>query len=76
MTFLEMARKTPIYFKERDSTTMHLQVNGAAEDYEILRVIEFTSARKCMTVVARCNGGKVFAFVKGADSVIMNKLAE
>jgi magnesium-transporting ATPase (P-type) len=40
-----------------------------------LKVFEFTSDRKMMSVVVRqLKTGKVFVFAKGADSVIATKL--
>ncbi|KAJ1914313.1 hypothetical protein H4219_004849 [Mycoemilia scoparia] len=44
------------------------------EDYEVLDVIEFTSARKRMSVVYKCPNGKIYLFTKGADSVIWPRL--
>ena len=76
ITFLEMAQlSNTIYFKERDSQTMKIQEGDQVVEYTILRVIDFTSARKAMTVVAQRNDGKVFVFTKGADSSIIPKLA-
>lgn len=43
--------------------------------YEILNVIEFTSARKRMSVIVRTPDGKIKLFCKGADSVIYERLA-
>ncbi|OMJ25822.1 Phospholipid-transporting ATPase 6 [Smittium culicis] len=44
------------------------------ETYEVLAVIEFSSARKRMSVVYRCPDGKIRLFCKGADSVILPRL--
>ena len=41
----------------------------------MVKVFDFTSERKAMTVVARdIRSGKMMAFVKGADSSMMNML--
>lgn len=42
--------------------------------YEILNVIEFTSARKRMSVVVKTPEGKIKILCKGADSVIYERL--
>ncbi|PVV02336.1 hypothetical protein BB560_003215 [Smittium megazygosporum] len=46
------------------------------EEYEVLAVLDFTSARKRMSVVYRCPDGKIHLFCKGADSVILPRLAK
>jgi len=43
------------------------------EKYEILKVIEFTSARKRMSMIVRTPEGKIELFCKGADNVIMER---
>ena len=50
---------------------------GNIEKYKILKVIEFTSDRKRMSmVVKRMNDGRVFNFIKGADFAIVPRLKE
>ncbi|OBA19315.1 phospholipid-translocating P-type ATPase [Metschnikowia bicuspidata var. bicuspidata NRRL YB-4993] len=44
------------------------------EDYEILDVIEFTSARKRMSIVVRFPDSRIAVFCKGADNVILENL--
>lgn len=44
------------------------------EVYEILDVIEFSSARKRMSVVVRTPNQRICVFCKGADSILMNLL--
>ena len=59
-------------FKERDSDSMTIEIEGTVETYKILRTIEFTSARKMMSVIAqRDSDNKIFSFVKGADMAIL-----
>lgn len=41
-----------------------------------MNVIEFTSARKRMSVIVRTPEGKIKLFCKGADSVIFERLAQ
>jgi phospholipid-transporting ATPase len=49
---------------------------GAREEYEILNVCEFNSTRKRMSIVVRTPEGKIKLYCKGADSVILERLAE
>jgi len=44
---------------------------GKEEQFELLRMFDFTSERKAMSVIVRDASGKVWAYVKGADSSIM-----
>ena len=47
---------------------------GERYRYEVLNVIEFTSARKRMSVIVRTPEGKIKILCKGADSVIYERL--
>ncbi|KLP04549.1 hypothetical protein CEK26_000925 [Fusarium fujikuroi] len=63
----------------RTTQTITLQVtqpDGHEEElkYEVLDVIEFTSARKKMSVVVRFPDGRVSVICKGADSAILPRL--
>ncbi|MQL90819.1 hypothetical protein Taro_023433 [Colocasia esculenta] len=44
--------------------------------YELLSVLEFSSARKRMSVIVRDEEGKILLLCKGADSVMFERLAE
>jgi len=48
--------------------------SGVEESYEILQVIEFTSTRKRMSVIVRNPRGEIKLYIKGADSVILERL--
>ncbi|CAM9921143.1 unnamed protein product, partial [Ectocarpus fasciculatus] len=45
------------------------------EKYEVLRILDFTSARKRMSVIVRDPDGRVRILCKGADSVMIPRLA-
>jgi len=47
---------------------------GEQEVYEVLNVIEFTSTRKRMSIIVRTPSGEIKLFIKGADSVILERL--
>jgi phospholipid-translocating ATPase len=63
---------------ERDSNSIKIRVDqNNIEQYEILRVVEFDSNRKRMSVVVkRFSDGKIINFVKGADIAIITRLKE
>jgi len=73
-----MAKETEFAcFTERTSDTISIVINKNIEKYKILRVIEFSSDRKMMSViVVRQGDGKVFNFVKGADMAIIPRMTE
>jgi len=48
--------------------------SGVEESYEILNVIEFTSTRKRMSVIVKNPRGEIKLYIKGADSVILERL--
>ncbi|KAM0343845.1 hypothetical protein ACHAPU_008114 [Fusarium lateritium] len=63
----------------RTTQTITLRVtqpDGQEEDskYEVLDVIEFTSARKKMSILVRFPDGRVSVICKGADSAILPRL--
>jgi len=52
---------------------------GTLERYELLNILEFTSARKRMSVILRkldSEDGRLFLLCKGADNVIFERLKE
>lgn len=78
VTFLEMCRKVGYgKFVERDSKNIKIKINGNTEVYEILRVIDFDSVRKRMSIIVKNLGtNQVINFIKGADMAIEPRLTE
>lgn len=68
------ARKFNYVFDTRTPHYVEIVALGETLRYEILNVIEFTSARKRMSVVVKTPEGKVKILCKGADSVIYERL--
>ena len=71
------ARHFGIIFKERDENSAIIVENrftSGNESYDLLNVIEFTSARKRMSVIVRDQNGKILLMSKGADSHIIPRL--
>lgn len=66
---------------KRTTQSITLRINqpeGQVEDhtYEILDVIEFSSARKRMSIVVRYPDGRIAIICKGADSAILPRLKQ
>ena len=75
--FLEMCRDVGLCkFIARDSDELTLEVDGQTEKYKILRVIEFNSERKRMSVIVQTHDGKVINFIKGADVTITPRITQ
>ncbi|XP_028136313.2 probable phospholipid-transporting ATPase IA isoform X2 [Diabrotica virgifera virgifera] len=68
------AAKYGYVFESRTPDHVEIDALGTRERYEILTVLEFTSARKRMSVIVRDPKGKIKLFCKGADSVIYERL--
>ena len=49
-------------------------MSNKEEIYEIVKIYEFDSDRKMMSVIVRDQKGKVFIFSKGADMSIIPRL--
>ncbi|KAF8630439.1 hypothetical protein AX17_005416 [Amanita inopinata Kibby_2008] len=77
---VQAAADVGFIFRGRDRETLLLQTpfsNGDLERYELLNILEFTSARKRMGVVVRRMDGadhRIFLLCKGADNVIFERL--
>jgi phospholipid-translocating ATPase len=76
---VQAAADVGFVFLGRDHEILSLQTpfSGDVEKYELLNVLEFTSARKRMSVVVRRKDGddnRLFLLTKGADNVIYERL--
>ena len=63
-------------FTARQPRAVTIEANGYEQRYELLAVCEFNSTRKRMSTIFRCPDGRVRIFCKGADTVIMERLAK
>ncbi|WWD18544.1 hypothetical protein CI109_102997 [Kwoniella shandongensis] len=68
------ARDAGFPFVTKNNNSLDIEVLGTPERWVPLRLLEFNSSRKRMSVVARSPTGKVVLFCKGADSVIYGRL--
>ena len=69
------ARDVGFPFVTRNSSRIDIEVLGKAERWTPLRVLEFNSSRKRMSVIVRDPDNRIVLFCKGADSVIYQRLA-
>lgn len=69
------AQKFGYVFKTRTPSYVEIDALGKIERHEILNVLEFTSARKRMSVITRNSQGEIKLYCKGADTVIFERLA-
>jgi magnesium-transporting ATPase (P-type) len=60
----------------RKPRSVFLSINNAPAEYEILNVCEFNSTRKRMSTIVRTPSGSIKLFCKGADTVILERLAK
>lgn len=57
----------------RNTEKIKIKINGTVEEYKILKVYEFTSERKMMSVIVkRESDNKIFIFTKGADEKLVS----
>lgn len=64
----------PFVGKQRD--TIDIEVLGQPERFTHMKTLEFSSARKRMSVIVRASDGRLILYCKGADSVIYERLSE
>ncbi|KAJ1561272.1 hypothetical protein HK405_004417 [Cladochytrium tenue] len=69
-----VARDMGFTFLRRVDNVLELDLMGELRRYEVLHVLEFNSDRKRMSVVVRRPEGQIILLVKGADSVIFERL--
>ena len=76
VTLLEAVRKVKNfpYFVDRDSQTIEM---SDKTKFTVLKVNDFTAERRAMSIVVKNqNTGKIYAFVKGAETAIYSMLGE
>ncbi|KAH9073065.1 calcium transporting ATPase [Lactarius deliciosus] len=62
-------------FTMRKPKSVFVDVLGVTQEFQILNVCEFNSTRKRMSTVVRGPDGKIKLYCKGADTVILERLA-
>jgi phospholipid-translocating ATPase len=75
LALVNAARYFDYVFKKRDEyNNLIMTKAGVDSAYQLLRVIEFTSSRKRMSVIVKDAQGKIMLYCKGADSIIIERL--
>ena len=69
------ARDAGFPFVGKTNNSIDIEVMGTPERYIPLKVLEFNSTRKRMSVIVRSPEGRIILYTKGADSVIYARLA-
>ena len=80
VAFVYFAKHMGYYYNRRTRRTATVNINGKNEEYDILEVLKFSSARKRSSVLCRKTGttGDITVFCKGADNImkpLLNKNA-
>lgn len=74
------AKQFGFYFYKRTPTMLHVREtvspnsNPVDQVYQLLNVLEFSSARKRMSVIVRFPDGRLLLLSKGADSVMLQRV--
>ncbi|KAI8081524.1 uncharacterized protein BX664DRAFT_268350 [Halteromyces radiatus] len=63
------------HFYARRPHSIHCTIGGVEHEYQILNVCDFNSTRKRMSVVLKDPQGRIKLYCKGADTMIMERLA-
>ncbi|UZJ52914.1 hypothetical protein CBS101457_002234 [Exobasidium rhododendri] len=68
------ARDVGAVFLNKNNNVIDVEIMGQPERYTPLKVLEFNSTRKRMSVIVRDAQGRLLMICKGADSVIYQRL--
>ena len=74
VALVDAARQLGFEFKKRAQGKLTLSLLGKEVEYEILNVMEYSSDRGCMSVIARTPDGSVRLYCKGSDTKVMAKI--
>lgn len=60
----------------RKPQSIFVESGGQSREYQVLNICEFNSTRKRMSAIIRMPDGSIKLYTKGADTVILERLAE
>ncbi|KAI5476970.1 phospholipid-translocating ATPase [Pseudohyphozyma bogoriensis] len=63
-------------FTTRKPQSIFVDILGEQKEFQVLNILEFNSTRKRMSSIVRGPDGKVKLYCKGADTVILERLAQ
>jgi phospholipid-transporting ATPase len=75
IALLDCAQLNGYVLTQKTNAGVEVNILGYKTFFEILTVIDFTSARKMMTIVIRTDDNKIILFSKGADNVMSERLS-
>ncbi|KAJ1794613.1 phospholipid transporting ATPase, partial [Coemansia sp. RSA 2399] len=70
------ARDVGFAFLRREKDRIVCSFLGIEQSFQLLATLEFTSARKRMSVIVRREDGRIMLLCKGADSIIMERIRQ
>lgn len=76
VALVDAARQLGFEFKKRSQGNLTLNMLGREVTYEILNVMEYSSDRGCMSVIARTPDGSIRLYCKGSDTKVMAKIRD
>lgn len=76
LALVNAAKYFGVEFTERTNNNIQIQTRTQTLNIKILDILEFTSDRKRMSVIAKMPDGKLKLFCKGADSVIIPRVVD
>jgi phospholipid-transporting ATPase len=74
LAMVNVAAELAYKFSKRSTGTITIEIRGKPVTIEVFAVIEFTSSRKRMSIVALLPDDNYYLFCKGADSIIFDRL--
>lgn len=75
LALVNVAKYFGVVFEKRDEeNNVTISFKGERFTYKLLNILDFTSARKRMSVIIQYQKGKIMLLTKGADSIIMQRL--
>jgi phospholipid-translocating ATPase len=73
---VSIARDMGFVFLDKLKNVLTVNILGKKEQYKVLNILEFNSARKRMSVLIETKDGTILLMCKGADNVIYERLAK
>lgn len=64
VALVNTARQLGFHFLGRDASNIYLDLQGEKVQFEVLNVLEFSSDRRRMSVIARSPDGTIRLFIK------------
>eukprot|EP00003_Mantamonas_plastica_P029366 TRINITY_DN6933_c0_g1_i2.p1 TRINITY_DN6933_c0_g1~~TRINITY_DN6933_c0_g1_i2.p1 ORF type:complete len:1034 (-),score=367.37 TRINITY_DN6933_c0_g1_i2:110-3211(-) len=72
---LKAAAEAGYVLTRKTTSTLTVTVHGEERTFDVLALIEFSSARRRMSIIARDEKGRVTLYSKGADHIMFDRLA-